>query len=234
MVEQVGRCREVATCVVATDDPRIVQAVQSFGGQVVLTRADHESGTNRVAEAVARLEAEGGPGADARIIINVQGDEPEIEPDHVDRLIRRLRLDGQCPMATLACPLEDARLADSPDRVKVVCDLQGRALYFSRARIPYVRGESQPAGSPWLLHIGVYAYRREFLSEMAGWPAGRLESFERLEQLRVLERGLAIAVEVVSGAAPGVDTPADYAGFVERYRMAAISHSTGATGKINP
>lgn len=215
--EQVSRASRLSRVVVATDDPRIVQAVESFGGCAMMTRSDHVSGTDRVAEVASKLNAD--------IIINVQGDEPEIEPANIDLLVGLLADKADCPMATLACPFPpDADPAD-PNAVKVVVDFSGRAIYFSRSPIPYPRdGRSlKDHRAEFLLHIGVYAYRRDFLFQLAGWPPGRLEQIEKLEQLRVLERHHAIAVGVVPRAAVGIDTPADYEAFVQRIR--AVSNT---------
>jgi 3-deoxy-manno-octulosonate cytidylyltransferase (CMP-KDO synthetase) len=212
--ERVMAARRVQHCLVATDDERIVVAVQSFGGEVVLTSPDHASGTDRIAEVVA-----GRPGADDDIILNVQGDEPEIEPEYLDRLVTCLAETPDCEMATLACPFPAGSDPRDPNCVKVVRGLDGRALYFSRSLIPYVFGAGDPtAAGKWLLHLGAYAYRREFLLKFAGWPPSPLELVERLEQLRVLEHGGRLAVELVEQATVGIDTPADYASFVARWR----------------
>lgn len=213
--ERVCQARSVSKVIIATDDRRIYEAVESFGGLAAMTREDHVSGTDRVAEVVA--------GLDADIVLNVQGDEPEIEPAQIDQLVNLLAARSDCEMATLACPFPgDADPAD-PNAVKVVVDSSGGAIYFSRSPIPYPRdGKSllEHRGE-FLLHIGIYAYRRDFLLRLASWPTGRLERIEKLEQLRVLERRCGIAVGVVSGAAVGIDTPADYEAFVKRNRTAA-------------
>ncbi len=212
--EQVAAARRVSQCIVATDDERIADAVRSFGGEVQMTRADHPSGTDRIAEVVA---ARGG--ADDDIILNIQGDEPEIEPTCIDRLADRLgQVGADCPVATLACPFPTDSDPRDPNSVKVVTDSAGRALYFSRSLIPYPRGGD--GGAPperCLLHLGAYAYRRAFLLQLAAWPLGVLEQIEKLEQLRVLERGYALAVEIVEHACVGIDTPHDYQAFVARY-----------------
>lgn len=215
--ERVRQARSITRCVVATDDQRILEAVRSFGGDVMMTRADHPSGTDRIAE-VAR----GIPGSADDIILNVQGDEPEIEPANLDALVARLaRESADCPVATLACPFPTGADPRDPNAVKVVLNSAGRALLFSRSLIPYPRdGEQDVPRSTWLLHVGVYAYRRAFLLDFATWRPGVLEGIEKLEQLRVLERGFAIAVERVAQAALGVDTPADYESFVARWRRA--------------
>jgi 3-deoxy-manno-octulosonate cytidylyltransferase (CMP-KDO synthetase) len=210
--EQVTRARRVGRCIVATDDARIEAAVREFGGQVVMTRPDHPTGTDRIAEVVRGL-----PGADDDIILNVQGDEPEIEPGYLDRLVERLwRGSADCPIATLACPFPSNVDPRDPNCVKVVVDSAGRALYFSRALIPYPRDDGRR--SEYLLHLGVYAYRRSFLLKLAAWKPGVLEQIEKLEQLRVLEGGIALAVEIVEGACVGIDTPQDYKEFVARCR----------------
>lgn len=209
--EQVACARRVDRVIVATDDRRIAEAVESFGGEWVMTRADHPSGTDRVAEVARTLDCE--------IVVNVQGDEPEIEPAAVDRLVAMVA-DGPHPMATLACPFAalkrcgvDADPGD-PDCVKVAV-ASGRALYFSRSVIPFPRNDGPGDYAP-LLHLGVYAYRRDFLLQLAAWEPTPLERVEGLEQLRVLEHGHTIAVGVVERAAIGIDTPADYAAFVKR------------------
>ncbi len=208
VVERVRLARRVHQCLVATDDPRIADAVRSFGGTACMTRADHPSGSDRIAEVVRTL-----PGGADDVILNVQGDEPEIEPAYLDQLVARLLHSG-APLATLACPFPAGADPADPNMVKVVSNARDEALYFSRALIPFPRDGG--TARPWLLHIGVYAYRRDFLLEYTTWPQGRLEQIEKLEQLRVLERGGAIAIERVAHAAPGIDTPADYAAFVER------------------
>jgi 3-deoxy-manno-octulosonate cytidylyltransferase (CMP-KDO synthetase) len=205
--------------IVATDDARIADAVRSFGGEVMMTRADHPSGTDRVAEVASA--------ADAELVLNIQGDEPELEPDSIDRLVGLMREDPDCPMGTLACPFAAlstlrGRPADpnDPNTVKVVLTADGRALYFSRSLIPYPRdrevlGSDRGRTGPYL-HLGIYAYSREFLLRLAKMPPTPLEKIEKLEQLRVLESGYDIRVGVVNRASVGIDTPDDYAAFVQR------------------
>jgi 3-deoxy-manno-octulosonate cytidylyltransferase (CMP-KDO synthetase) len=196
--------------IVATDDSRIFDAVKSFGGDVVMTRADHPSGTDRVAEVAAKLDAE--------IIVNVQGDEPMIEPGTLDMLAQLLETDLEAQMATLAVPITTVEQWRDPNCVKVVCDKQGRALYFSRSPIPFVRdGEPNFVSQRFLQHLGLYAYRRRFLLELATLPPEPLEEIEKLEQLRVLALGHRIQVGIVASAHRGVDTPADYQRFVEHF-----------------
>ncbi len=204
LAEGIGRV------LVATDDARIVDACASFGAQAVLTRPDHPSGTDRIAEVAAQL-----PEADT--IVNVQGDEPEVQPEHVGALVRAL-IESGLPMATLCEPLDDASAAN-PNRVKVVTRADGRALYFSRSPIPHNRdGGPWPAGAGYRLHLGLYAYRREFLLAYPTLPPAPLEQAEKLEQLRALYHGYDIAVAEVTGHRPGIDTPEDYAAFVARWR----------------
>jgi 3-deoxy-manno-octulosonate cytidylyltransferase (CMP-KDO synthetase) len=212
--ERARLARRAADVLVATDDPRIVAAVEGFGGKVVLTRRDHPSGTDRVAEVAA--------GIDADAVINLQGDEPLFDPDHIDLLARLLEDDAEADMATLATPITSAEQYHSPHCVKVVCDAAGRALYFSRSPVPHVRdGQPDFTARParYLQHLGVYAYRRGFLLTLASLPAAPLEELEKLEQLRVLADGRAIRVGVVESAGGGVDTYDDYQRFVAAYRQ---------------
>lgn len=213
--ERVTAAQLVGRCFVATDDARIEAAVHSFGGQAVMTRPDHPSGTDRIAEVARRL---GGAADD--IILNVQGDEPELEPDYLDRLVDRLNHESpDCPAATLACRFPPDVDPRDPSGVKVVTNCAGRALYFSRSLIPYPQdGDGGATPGMWLLHLGVYAYRRAFLLDFATWQPGVLEGIEKLEQLRILERGYTLAVEVVEQACVGIDTPHDYEQFVARCR----------------
>ncbi|RUL88620.1 3-deoxy-manno-octulosonate cytidylyltransferase [Tautonia sociabilis] len=213
VVEAARRSSRIDRVIVATDDVRILDTVQRFGGEAVLTRDDHPSGTDRVAEVAAMLPS-------ARIVVNLQGDEPEIEPEALDRVVELLDDDPGAPMATLCTPIRDRVTYLDPSCVKVVLASGGRALYFSRRPIPCHRdGEPDPAVAPLaLLHLGLYAYRREFLMRLATLPPSPLERAERLEQLRVLELGEPIAVGVVPTAAAGIDTPEDYRRFLDRWR----------------
>lgn len=207
--ERASAARLVSRTVVATDDARIADIVRDFGGEVVLTRTDHPNGTSRIAEAAATLALH--PGT---IIANVQGDEPELDPAHIDACVGRL---GSADVASLACAMPPGSDPDDPNIVKVVVGLDGRALYFSRAPIPHPRDPS--GGARPLRHIGLYAYRRDFLDRYARWAPTPLERTESLEQLRALEHGLTIAIAIVPGAPPaGIDTPEQYAAFVARWR----------------
>jgi 3-deoxy-manno-octulosonate cytidylyltransferase (CMP-KDO synthetase) len=222
--DRVATARGIDLVVVATDDGRILQAVADFGGEAVMTRTDHFSGTDRVAEAASAAGL--GP---ADLVLNVQGDEPEIEPASLDALVETmLRGRGTSSIGTIAAPFDDAGPREGagspldPNCVKVVMDGAGRALYFSRSPIPYPRDTRGVVDAPsrWLLHMGVYAFRAGTLAEIAGGrlAPSRLERTESLEQLRWLEAGYPIAVAVVDHRSVGIDTPEDYAAFVRRFQ----------------
>jgi 3-deoxy-manno-octulosonate cytidylyltransferase (CMP-KDO synthetase) len=215
VIEAARRAQSLQQIIVATDDERIADAVSAIGGAVMMTRADHPTGTDRVAEVAARLEG-------ARLIVNLQGDEPEVSGASLDRVVALLENNPEIPMATLATPIHDPAIYHDPACVKVVCDRRGRALYFSRSPIPCHR-DGVPAGAgsaPPLayLHLGLYAYRREFLLALSSLPPSPLEAAEKLEQLRVLEAGYPIAVGVVDEPSVGIDTPEDYQRFVARWQ----------------
>ncbi|MFN2444471.1 MAG: 3-deoxy-manno-octulosonate cytidylyltransferase [Vicinamibacterales bacterium] len=213
MIEHVYRratsAQLVHHTIIATDDERIVEAVTQFGGDVVRTRDDHCSATDRVAEVVSALPC--------RVIVNVQGDEPLIEPAAIDAAVRPLIEDSSLEMTTLSRPATAADMA-SPHVVKVVCNRRGRAMYFSRAPIPWDRDGQGVAGIA-RAHVGLYAYRRDVLLRMAQLPPAVLEQIERLEQLRALDAGIDIAVIDTDHDSPGVDTPADLA-FVRQRLLA--------------
>jgi 3-deoxy-manno-octulosonate cytidylyltransferase (CMP-KDO synthetase) len=210
--EQARRVRGVEAVIVATDDGRIASAVEGFGGRAVMTRKDHPSGSDRVAEVARSLDVD--------VVINLQGDEPLIDPASLELLADLLRKDPAAEMATLAMPIADEETYRNPNCVKVVCGSDGRALYFSRSPIPFVRDGLQAfgPGSPFLHHLGLYAYRRAALLALSSLPAEPLEQLEKLEQLRPLGAGWRIRVGVVAHAGRGVDTPADYERFVVEYR----------------
>lgn len=196
--EQASRAGSLARIMVATDDRRVVEAVNRFGGEAVLTASHHRSGTDRVGEIAARYPAD--------VYVNIQGDEPLISPSTIDRVCQRLwESAAKVPVATARVLLHDARLAASPHVVKVVADQRGRALYFSRAAIPHGASE----GASCYKHLGIYAYRREFLLQLNQLRPSALEAAERLEQLRFLDNGFDIHVETVSEDSIGVDTPED-------------------------
>ncbi|MGE3843140.1 MAG: 3-deoxy-manno-octulosonate cytidylyltransferase [Vicinamibacterales bacterium] len=197
------RVRAISTVLVATDDVRVQQAVEDFGGRCVMTRADHESGTDRLAELAASLTCD--------IVVNVQGDEPLIEPDMIAASLSPFD-DPAVLMTTLRRPLESPDEHANPNVVKVVVDARGDALLFSRAPIPWARDEpGHLAPEVTFKHIGLYAYRRAFLLTVAGLSRTPLERTERLEQLRVLEHGYRIRTVLTALDSIGVDTPADLA-----------------------
>jgi 3-deoxy-manno-octulosonate cytidylyltransferase (CMP-KDO synthetase) len=205
---------------VATDHEDIYKAVQAFGGRAEMTDPLAASGTDRVAEVARRM-----PGVD--IIVNVQGDEPEIAGSSIDLAIELLDAHPEVPMSTLATPIRSRRQLEDPACVKVVFDHEGRALYFSRSPIPRARDPQAGGPDDTLLaadpphfhqHVGLYAYRREFLLKLSGMPPSSLEKVEKLEQLRVLQAGYRILVGVVDEPTFGIDTADDYRAFVEKMR----------------
>ena len=190
---------------VATDDERIFQTVTGFGGQAVMTRTDHKSGTDRIEEAVEKL------GTDADVIINIQGDEPFIQASQIETLMH-LFDDPETQIGTLGKPFETMEAVQNPNSPKIVCDRRGFALYFSRSVIPYVRNKEQQEWLlhfPYLKHLGLYAYRREVLHEVTQLPQSPLELAESLEQLRWLENGYRIRVGKTDVETVGIDTPED-------------------------
>ena len=195
---------------VATDDERIFKVVEAFGGRAVMTRADHQSGTDRIEEAVEKLE-ERGEDKEERVIINIQGDEPFVQPSQIETLCQ-LFDDPQTQIATLGKRFESMEAVMNPNSPKIVCDVNGFALYFSRSVIPFIRGiDSQEwlGRYPFLKHLGIYAYRREVLSEITRLPQSPLEKAESLEQLRWLENGYRIRVGLTDVETVGIDTPDD-------------------------
>lgn len=195
--EQARRATSLSEVYVATPDERIAAVVASFGGVPIMTSPDHRSGTDRLAEAAA--------GLDADIVVNIQGDEPLIDPRTIEAAVLPLLGDPNLQMSSLMCACPEAE-KENPATVKVVCDLAGNALYFSRCRIPFPRTD---AGAPVMQHIGLYVYRREFLLKFASLPPTPLEKTESLEQLRVLENGYRIQLVEVAEAPLSVDTAAD-------------------------
>ncbi len=196
-----ARASKADRVLVATDDERIFNAVKNFGGDAVMTRNDHPSGTDRIAEAVQSLDET------FDLVVNVQGDEPLMPSRVIDALIDLMRSDTSFEMATVAVPAVRGKL--TPDNVKVVMTTDRRALYFSRAEIPFVR--TGGVAAPVYLHWGIYAYRRDVLEKFVKLPAGILENSEKLEQLRALENNLSIRVLISDLESIGVDTPADLA-----------------------
>jgi 3-deoxy-manno-octulosonate cytidylyltransferase (CMP-KDO synthetase) len=207
VVDQAKQCKKVRQVIVATDDQRVVDALAPFGTKAVMTSPDHQSGTDRIAEVAARLEDD--------VIVNVQGDEPEIEPHIIDQLVQRMESSPD-DMATAATPFKTLADVANPNMVKVVLGSDGRALYFSRSPVPYDRDGTVTDPSHWMLHLGIYAYRREFLLAFSKWTPTILEQTEKLEQLRALEHGRSIYVLPVERATHGIDTREQYEDFLRR------------------
>jgi 3-deoxy-manno-octulosonate cytidylyltransferase (CMP-KDO synthetase) len=192
---------------VATDDERIFECVESFGGKAVMTRADHKSGTDRIQEAVEKITTE------ADVIINVQGDEPFIHPSQIKTLMALFDA-PETQIGTLGKPFDNIEAVSNPNSPKIVTDNRGFALYFSRSIIPYIRGKQQDewfGEYPFLKHLGIYAYRREVLKEVTQLPQSSLEKAESLEQLRWLQNGYRIRVGLTDIETVGIDTPEDLA-----------------------
>lgn len=214
---QVLSSEEAPDLIVATDSLAIAEAVNRFDGRVELT-GDHPSGTDRIAEVVRRCCSE------SDIIVNIQGDEPDIDPEAIDQVAALLIDDPTAEMATLCTPITETAVLDDPGCVKAVCAADGRALYFSRSTVPFLRDGSRDElladASPWRLHLGIYAYRRDFLLRLTQQPVSPLEELEKLEQLRALEMGATIRIGEVETRSVGIDTPDDYARFVANRRAA--------------
>ena len=202
--------------IIAADDKRIADAAKSFGADCILTSPKHASGTDRIAEAVKNIDVE--------IIVNLQADEPEIDPQNIDYLANLLIKNKDCPMATLATGFQNAEQIADPNIVKVIVDCNNKAIYFSRSPIPYDR-EKGGIGDvkQYLRHVGIYAYRKVFLLKITALRQTPLEKIEKLEQLRAIENGFDILVGKVKSRfiGNGIDTPQQYAKFVRRYK---ISH----------
>ena len=197
--ERASQARYLSKLIIATDDDRIHKAARVFGAHVQMTRPDHPSGTDRVAEVAAS--------DNAQVIINIQGDEPLIDPAAIDAAALALLDDPDVPMATLSKRIEIPGEIDNPNVVKVVSNFNGDAIYFSRSPIPYVREPRRE--TTHYKHIGLYVYRREFLLAYSGLPVGPLERAERLEQLRAIENGYRVRVVETEYESLGVDTPED-------------------------
>jgi 3-deoxy-manno-octulosonate cytidylyltransferase (CMP-KDO synthetase) len=201
--------------IIAADSDEVAAAVTAFGGRCELT-GEHPSGTDRIAEVAGRCCPDGD------IFVNIQGDEPEINPANINAVVQALIDCPSAQMATIGTPMKTMEQVQALSCVKVVRGVDGRALYFSRAAIPFCRDrdpdEILESEHPWTLHIGIYAYRRDFLFELTKLPPSPLEKLEKLEQLRALEAGARIQVAIVEHRSVGIDTPEDYARFVERCR----------------
>ncbi len=207
---------------IAVDSEPLMQAAKNFGGQAIMTDENLPSGTDRVARIAVQFP-------DVDIFVNVQGDEPEISAAAIDQLIELLECNPQASVATLAAPIRERNRLDDPSCVKVIADHRGQAMCFSRSPIPHARcwdAELLTANPPvFWQHIGIYAYRREFLMGLSQLPASPLEQLERLEQLRFLQAGYAIMVGQISESPRGIDTASDYREFVARHSKLTVAHS---------
>ena len=215
--ERCRRAKKLDQLIIATDDFRIAEAAFAWGAEVAMTSPKHASGTDRISEVAAKM-------AGFAHIINIQGDEPLIDPKLIDRLLRELQRDKKLEMITAAHAFEDPRDAESPHQVKVVVNKTSDALYFSRAAIPFVR-DAQGTGEH-LRHQGIYGYRRDLLLRFVRWKVSPLEEAEALEQLRALENGVRIRVVMTGSGSPGVDTPED-ARMIERLISSASQRVRG-------
>jgi 3-deoxy-manno-octulosonate cytidylyltransferase (CMP-KDO synthetase) len=213
--ERTRRAEKVSRVIIATDDQRIVQAAIAFGAEAVMTRAEHRSGTERIAE-VAATTTHGGE----EIYLNVQGDEPLIEPAAIDAVIEAIESDESVAVATLMVPITKPADIMDPNVVKVVLDFDGNALYFSRAPIPWVRDRNAPVHAQHMKHLGLYAFRRAALLDFPTLPLGDLERIEQLEQLRWMENGYKIRVAETPHDSVSVDAPEDVARVEELLRRA--------------
>lgn len=216
------KARGIARFVIATDDERILKCAEGFGAEAIMTSTDHPSGTDRTAEVATRLRG-------ITHFINVQGDEPLIDPNLIEKLADSLHRDSDIAMITAATPFTNLREVDDPNTVKVVLNRAGDALYFSRSRIPFHREISDPESDVTpLLHLGIYGYRRDILRRLVRLAPTPLESCEKLEQLRVLEHGISIRVLITTHRGIGVDTPKD-ALRVEKLLLDSIKNEKGSS-----
>jgi 3-deoxy-manno-octulosonate cytidylyltransferase (CMP-KDO synthetase) len=198
--QRAAQAKKLGELVVATDDHRIVKAVEGFGGKAMMTSKDHPNGSSRIAEVASKIQAD--------VFINIQGDEPMMHPQGIDQLADIFEKKNDIRVGTLAVRKTSEEDFANPNVVKVVCDAEGRALYFSRSPLPYFR-EKPESGITYLKHLGIYGYRKEFILEFVKWPPGILENFEKLEQLRILERGIPIQVIETAHDSWSVDTEED-------------------------
>lgn len=208
VVERTRSAARIARVLVATDDERVAQAVRAFGGEAVMTRGDHRSGTERLAEVAAQRQEP--------VFVNVQGDEPVIDPAAIDLAVETLESEPEIQVATLATPIREADVLMDANVVKVVMDFDSNALYFSRAPIPWLRDQSGEHTPRYFKHIGLYVYRREALLDFPTLPPGELERTEQLEQLRWLENGYRIRVAPTDCDSISIDVPEDVTRVLER------------------
>lgn len=204
--ERARQAKRIARVIIATEDERILKAAAGFGAEAIMTRSDHRSGTERVAEVAAHI-----PGSEEDIFVNVQGDEPLVEPDAIDTLVEAIESEDGVSVATLMVPIRKPADIMDPNIVKVVLDFDDNALYFSRAPIPWVRDRESPVHVQHMKHLGLYAFRRSALLDFPTLPVGDLERIEQLEQLRWMENGYKIRVAETQHDSVSVDVQADVA-----------------------
>jgi 3-deoxy-manno-octulosonate cytidylyltransferase (CMP-KDO synthetase) len=214
--ERTCKAQGIHRTIIATDDERILQAVAAFGGDALMTRPDHRSGTERMAEVAMQVKGD--------VFVNVQGDEPLIDPGSIEAAVEALLADGAVNVSTLSVPITNPADIVDPNVVKVVVDFQGDALYFSRAPIPWVRDEKLKVEAQHSKHLGLYVFRRETLLEFPTLPPGQWEKLEQLEQLRLLENGYKIRVAESASDTVSVDVPADVS------RVEAILNGQASAG----
>lgn len=198
---QASQCRELSELLIACDHDEVYKAAQAFGAKAVMTSPDHPSGSDRIAEAVGSLTYE--------LVVNIQGDEPFIDPKVIDGLVASLKSDTAASVATVVKEIKAEEEINNPNVVKVVVDRNRYALYFSRSVIPYNRNPDRPSGLRYFKHLGLYAYRKDFLMSYKDWPKSMLEATEQLEQLRILEAGYKIKTIETDIESLAVDTPED-------------------------
>jgi len=212
--EKVKEAKTIQEVFIATDDERISDVVNRFGGCVKMTSTNHQSGTDRVAEVTSNLDAD--------FIVNVQGDEPDVRGEMIDDLVKAMHAEKEAVVCTLANEIKSMDEFTDPNIVKVVLDKDSYAMYFSRAPIPYIRDKdnnSKPTSLPRLRHLGIYIYRKDFLLAFSNLPVPMIEEAEKLEQLRILSNGYKIKVVITPYACEGVDTPDDFERFLAKYRI---------------
>ena len=217
--EKAHAAKRLDRVIVACDDARIKSCVENFGGEALLTRADHPNGTSRIAEIASREKAD--------LIVNIQGDEPMMHPASIDLLVDAMDQNAAVKMGTLAVRRTDRAEFENPNVVKVILDCRKYAVYFSRSPIPYVREAADWQNFSFLKHLGIYAYRRDFLLEFVKWPTSLLENYEKLEQLRVLEQGFEILVLETPHDSLSVDTFEDLTRVELRIKSACEKNVTG-------
>jgi len=208
--ERVSKAKLIDKIIVATDDEKIFDAVVNFGGDVVMTSKKHQSGTDRICEVIKKVKGD--------IVVNVQGDEPGIEPSHIDKAVAPLLKNRKINISTLAVRIDDKKFLSDPNKVKVVFDKNNFAMYFSRSCIPY-DSKADVKQNDFYKHIGLYVYRRNFLLNLKKLKPSKLEQIEKLEQLRFLENGEKIKVVLVNKESISIDTPSDLKQFIKFYRI---------------